>query len=114
VKIKLKAIAESTVTPGVIPETPLLESGEHSILVIAVRGENDGLLDAEGNPAASEHQEVTCEYPGGFTKTHQVNTADELFVRITGILRGRFGVNEITFATPAVMPTGGDEIKFGV
>ncbi|WP_020467880.1 hypothetical protein [Zavarzinella formosa] len=50
---------------------------------------------------------LRCVYPNGFVKHHQVNTVEELAVRVTNQLRARYGANEIVFAhAPASLDAG--------
>ncbi len=91
-----------TQSAGIVaPGNPVasLNAGSHTVTIISARGENDGLLDGEGNPAVSENQEIILEYPDGFRKTHQVANREDLLVRMTATLRGRYGVETVTFVT---------------
>jgi hypothetical protein len=102
----VRVSVNATVSPSNPPAEPLLDAGQHSITITAIRGENDGLIDAEGNPAISEHQEVTCEYPDGFTKNHQVASQEDLYSRIATVLRNQYGIAEFTFSNTITLDVG--------
>lgn len=85
-----KIAAEGAVLPPSIPDSPLLGG--------AVAVSVDGLDD-------SGH--VRAVYPDGFVKHHRAETVEELAVKVTAQLRGRYGVTDVQFKSiPAVLAAG--------
>lgn len=90
---KLSMSGTGTVlAPGMAAPVASLPPGKTIITIESAVGENDGLLDKDGKPAVSENLMVRCVYPDGFAKSHQVAKPEDLAPRVTGILRGRYGV----------------------
>ena len=85
-----KTQALGAVLPVASP-TSKLEPGTHAIAI-------DGIDDSGM---------VRCVYPGGFVKHHQAETVTELAEKVARQVRGRYGVQDVPFATaPAEIAAG--------
>lgn len=93
---------KGTVTAGTPMES--LKDGKCVVKVLSLMGENDGLFQYDDNgevrtdkqgkpvPAVSEHQLAEVVYPSGYSRTHQVKTADDLLDRMMSQIRNYYGV----------------------
>lgn len=78
-------------------ETISLEGLDLIVTLEKVAGENEGLFDANGEPATSEHLMADCVYPDGFKKSHQVKGVADLAEKITNIMKSRYGLESVPF-----------------
>jgi hypothetical protein len=102
-----------TVLPG--QSTASLPAGSVTITIEAAPGENDGLFDAQGNPAVSENVMARCVYPDGFIKNHQTNSPQDLFGKVVNMLRNRYGVTgDITMVSLPDAVTAGSKIEVNI
>jgi len=89
--MKLSITAAGAVLPPGSTTHAALESGTQTVSI-------DG-LDESGM--------VRCVYPDGFVKHHQAETVENLATKVTGQLRGRYGLAEVVFtAVPKALEAG--------
>jgi hypothetical protein len=111
----MRKSATGTVAPaGTQAAAGKLTAGQHEVLIESVVGENDGLLDSDGNPAVSLRQMVRCVYPDGSAKNHQVANIADLLPQLVNQLRGRFGVVEVQIASAPAELKAGASVKVEV
>lgn len=88
----------ATLPAGALRQKVSLDGAQSFVIrVVSVHPENG--YDENDTPILSERMMAQLEYPDGFIKNHQVATLEDLATKITGQLRGRYGVSSFEFST---------------
>jgi len=88
----------ATLPAGALRQKVSLDGAESfTIRILSVHPENG--YDENDTPILSERMMAQAQYPDGFIKNHQVATLEDLATKISGQLRGRYGVGSFSFST---------------